>query len=55
MYNFVQPNVSREFSQPKFTNYSLKFKGVMDHIMHNNRLKVIELLELPPEADLSAE
>jgi len=43
----VPESAPRDFKQPRFTNYSLKFKGSLDHIMHDNKLKVLELLELP--------
>ena len=39
--------VTRENLQPKFTNYTVDFKGCLDHILINNRFKVVELLELP--------
>ena len=38
---------SRLESQPAFTNWSVSFKGTMDHIFYNDKLEVRELLELP--------
>lgn len=41
--------------QPRFTNYTVSFKGALDHILHNNKLQVIELLELPQIEDIVLE
>ena len=41
--------------QPQFTNYTVSFKGALDHIMHNNKLRVIDLLELPKIDDIVLE
>ena len=41
--------------QPEFTNYTFYFKGTIDHILHNSKLKVLELLEVPKKDHLKAE
>lgn len=35
--------------QPKFTNYTVSFKGALDHILTNHKFSVVELLELPAD------
>jgi len=41
--------------QPAYTNYTVSFKGALDHIIHNSKLKVLELLELPKDEEIMAE
>jgi len=36
--------VTRAHMQPPYTNYTVSFKGALDHIIHNKRLRVLELL-----------
>lgn len=41
---------------PKFTNYTLGFQGTLDHLFYNNnRLRVVSLLEMPDESQVSRE
>jgi len=40
--------------QPAYTNYTVSFKGSLDHILVNDKLKPLELLELPPAHELEA-
>ena len=40
--------ISRAETMPKFTNYTEKFNGTLDHIFFNkNKLDVVQLLDTP--------
>ena len=46
----------RAESNPPYTNYSVSFKGTLDHILFDkNRLQVLELLEMPTDEDIKCE
>lgn len=47
----VSPQLrKRDETNPKFTNYSVDFKGTLDHILYNKaKLEVLEFLELPAD------
>lgn len=41
--------------QPVCTTYTADFNGTLDHILINDKIKALELLELPPIAELEAD
>ncbi len=55
VYNqYNQTNdVTRTAMQPQFTNYTVSFKGALDHILINDKFQVLELLELPTDETLT--
>lgn len=44
--------VTRMHMQPLYTNYTVSFKGALDHILHNEKLRVLELLEMPELSEI---
>ena len=49
MYNRAETN-------PNYTNYTVSFKGTLDHILYDrHKLEVLELLELPTDEVIKAE
>ena len=52
----TQSQIRRDEANPKFTNYSVDFKGTLDHILYNKqKLEVLEFLEMPPEELITKE
>ena len=47
--------VTRDDVQPRYTNYTVSFQGALDHIVHNDKLEVVSLLELPRDEELMEE
>ena len=46
---------SRTDTSPPHTNYTVKFKGTLDHIIYRqSAITLLELLEIPKEEDLKA-
>jgi mRNA deadenylase 3'-5' endonuclease subunit Ccr4 len=41
--------------QPLYTNYTETFKGTLDHLLHNECLLPLEMLEIPEEMKLKKE
>ena len=48
--------LSRTQTNPRYTNYTVSFKGTLDHILYEkNKLEVLELLELPSDEVIKSE
>ena len=39
--------LTRKQTMPTYTNYTVNFKGTLDHILVNERFTVLKLLEVP--------
>ena len=56
LYQTSDDSLSRADTNPNYTNYTVSFKGTLDHILYEkSHLEVLELLEMPSDDEIKAE
>jgi mRNA deadenylase 3'-5' endonuclease subunit Ccr4 len=55
VYNQYQEGSSREARNPKWTNYTVGFKGTIDHIFVSPNVTINKILDIPTDKELQSE
>jgi len=52
-YSYYNAGTDVESRYPEYTNYTVKFKGTLDHLFYNaDHVKLLKLLEMPSHDDV---